>query len=590
MPTLVHPASLNALQQFRQANSLLRETSRATLPAWYQEALELDYQVHVRVDGARIDTFFYNKLKNEWTEGSPLTNSVFSDEEATTAFANHYLNQVRSLKGISLGVVVHLADEFSTAELDPELNNPAALPELREAIYHEPGKILDDTSIPADQASWRVMPYPAAGSEVIGTTISISRRLERFLSQLRNLGDERNFPIITHALSAPLVAIMGLSELIAGGRNKPLVAILQYPWFTAMAFFNEHLDLRLIRTLQHRGLRRPSNFRHSLATTNAALEFVDPDLYVVPLGEDVDTSLVGDLEKSFPESLIKRAEFPTVPPIPAWIPELRLSVEPIPAEEEAGLSHTFGVLKKEKWFLQDFLPAAKEVAELVPTRAEMILLRILKLSRVAVFALAVLAIAWMAFEILSLRRRPEWAFNENDAKMVKMRLVHLTQEQQRIDHWNNLLDDRSKAWTTMEALARLFPANSGMLVKGFNHNVRPDSAPGQAKAGFVKEWTISGMARDGALEYLNALNTREGIAGHFSEIAKVTGNTAFDPEPNTRTIVVNVKTQENSSFRQMPLEDIIDSDEATYPFTFNLSITQRFESADDLAISATKAP
>jgi hypothetical protein len=98
------------------------------------------------------------------------------------------------------------------------------------------------------------------------------------------------------------------------------------------------------------------------------------------------------------------------------------------------------------------------------------------------------------------------------------------------------------------------------------------------------------MARDEALSYLNTLNTREGISARFSEVAKVTGNSAYDPTPNTRTIVVNVKTLENSSFKLMPLEEIDDSDEATYPFTFNLTITQRFESEDPLAISAAMAP
>jgi len=142
----------------------------------------------------------------------------------------------------------------------------------------------------------------------------------------------------------------------------------------------------------------------------------------------------------------------------------------------------------------------------------------------------------------------------------------------------------------MEATARLFPAKSGLLIKAFNHTAKPDSAPGQAKTGFIKEWVISGFVRDEALEYLNALNSREGISSHFSEIAKVTGNLAYDPAPNTRTLVINVKTQENPVFRQMPMEDIIDSDESTYPFSFNLVITQRFEATDTLAIPASKAP
>lgn len=589
MDTLEHPASLNPFQQFRQACAVLSETSRAVLPAWYQDALDLDLQFHIRVDGQSVRTFFYNRTTKVWSEGIPLTEDIMLNEELTVAFATQLLKQVKDLKGTSLGIVIHIADEFATAELKPELDNPGDLNDLKEKAFHSPAEILDDSSVPESQASWRVMPYPAEGSEVIGTTVTISTRLEEFICTLRTFGENKNFPVVVQSLSAPLVAIMGLSTIIQRDSEKPYVAILQYPWFTAMAFFNKHSDIRLIRTLQHRGMRRASNFRHALATTNASLEFVDPDLYVIPLAQEVDANIAEDLGKSFPESIVETVAFPVSESMPEHLPEPEISVSEMPENTE-GLSHTFGVLTTEKWFLQDFLPAAKDKLELYPSRNEMRLLRFLKLARVAVFAIAILGIAWLAFSVFTVIRRPEWAFNENEAKAVQQRMVNLTQESQRLEYWNTMLEDRSKAWCSMEAVARLFPANSGLLLKNFGHTVRPDSAPGQATVGFVKEWTITGMARDQALAYLNSLNTREGISAHFAEISKVTGNSAYDPAPTTRTLVVNVKTQENSAFKQRPLEEIIDSDESTYPYSFNLVITQRFESADPLAINASKAP
>ncbi|QTN33780.1 hypothetical protein HZ994_16155 [Akkermansiaceae bacterium] len=589
MATLEHPASLNAYQQFRQANAILKETSRAVLPAWYQEALELDFQIHIRIDGTSVRTFFFNRPANEWGEAPPLSEAALKDPEQALAFGNQILRNTRALKGNSLGVVLHIADEFATAELKPELDNPAALSDLRETAFQTPGEILDDSSVPPEQASWRVMPYPASGSEVIGTTITLSRSLADFLSVLRVLGEEQNFPIITHALSAPLVAISGMPTLIQPSGEKPFVCLLQYPWFTVLAFFSEHSELRLIRTLQHRGMRRPSNFRNALATTSASLEFVDPDIYLMPLSLDADQRFAEDLARNFPESSVVTVSHEAVGTLPPEIPEPAFSILP-PPPEDSPASHTFGILVRERWFHQDFLPCQKEIVELHPTRNEMRLLRYLRLARIGVAAVAVLGLAWLAFGVFSVIRRPEWAFNESEAKAVQQRLVNLTQERQRIDHWNNLLADRSKAWTCMEGLARLFPANSGLLLKTFNHTVRPDSAPGQAQVGFIKEWQITGMARDEALGYLNTLNTREGISAHFSEVSKVTGNLAYDPAPNTRTIVVNVRTQENSAFRQMPADQIIDSDDNTYPFTFSLTITQRFESADTLSISAAKAP
>lgn len=595
MATLENPASLNAFQQYRQACSILKDTSRAVVSTWYQEALELDFQFHILVDGVSVHSFFYERSKNEWSSWKNFSEEVLTDSGQTKRFALELLKQVRSLKGTSVGVVVHAADEFATAELKPELDNPADLSNLREAAYHNPGEILEDSSIPPDQASWRVLPYPASGSEVIGTTITMSRHLEGFVTTLRSFANEVNFPIITHVLSAPLVSIMALSEVITPTPRKPFIAILQYPGFTAVAFFNEHSDLRLIRTLQHRGLRRPPHLDHALSTSMASLEFEDPDIYILALAEGMDPKLSEELAKSFPASVVETTEYPTVAPIPEWAPGPSLVTKPAKDAGEAGdngkqKSYTFGVLRAEKWFLQDFLPPSAEEAALFPSRNEMRLLRYFKLGRYALAAIVLLGIAWAAMSIFSVTNKPEWAFNEADATAVTQRLTNLNQERQRVDHWNNLLSDRSKAWSSMEALAQLFPDKSGLLVKTYNHMVRPDSVPGQAKVGFVKEWVITGMARDEALAYLNSLNTREGISTFFSQVAEVTGDLAYDPTPTTRSIVVNVRTQENAKFRQRPIEEIDDSDESTYPFTFNLTITQRFESADPMAISAAKAP
>ena len=489
----------------------------------------------------------------------------------------------------SLGAILHIADEFATTELKPELDNPAALPELRDAAISDPASILEDSSILADQASWRVLPYTAAGSEVIGTTVTLTRQYAGLTAALRHAGEKANFPVITHALSAPLVAVMGLAQFLAPTPGKPFVAILQYPWFTALAFFNEHADLRLIRTLQHRGVRRATNFRNALTTTNASLEFVDPDLFLLPLGQEVDTTLEANLRVSFAAC---RVEIVTPPPtegLPDWCPEPAISALPATAELPLA-SHTFSILRDEKWALQDFLPTPREIVEIYPSRSEMRLLRMLRLARVAVVAITILGLAYLVFGMLDLIRRPEWSFDPSQATATKSRLAKLTVERQKVDHWNNLLEDRSKAWTAMESLARMFPQNGGMLVKTYSHASKPESTPGKAKVGFVKEWRITGFARDEALEYLNTLNTRDGINAHFSEISRVTGNAAYSPNSGNRSIAVNVRTQENSSFKPTPPEETTLADESTYPFTFDLTITQRFEATDPIALNVPKAP
>ncbi len=589
MATIQHPASLNVLQQFSQACSILRNTSRANNPAWYQDALELDFQLHVRPDGPQISAFYFDRKKATWTDGPTLSEEILEDSSKLEPVLTDILRFARSNGATSLGVVLHIADEFATTELKPELDNPAALPDLRDTAIHDPVSIVEDASILADQAAWRVLPYPAAGSEAIGTAITLSRQYAALTTALRQTGEKANFPIITQTLSAPLVAIMGLAQSLKPTPGKSFVAILQYPWFTALAFFNEHADLRLIRTLQHRGMRRATNFRSALATTSASLEFVDPDLFLLPLGPDVDTTLEANLKVTFTNSRVEVVNQSPVEGIPAWCPEPAIAATPLPADQ-AATSHTFTILREEKWALQDFLPTPREVTEIYPNRSEMRLLRLLRLSRVAIVAITLLCLAYFMFGIIDLVRRPEWSFDPSQAQLIKGRLAKLTSERKKIDHWNNLLEDRSKVWTAMEALSRMFPHNGGMLVKNYSHTAKPDNTAGQAKVGFVKEWKITGYARDEALETLNALNTRDGINAQFSEVARVTGNAAYNPTTGNRNITVNVRTQENGAFKPIPPEEASVADTSTYPFTFDLTITQRFESTDPLAVNVPKAP
>lgn len=588
MATFQHPASLNPLQQFRQACTILRNTTRASNPAWYQPALELNFQLHIRVDGPGIAAFYYDRKEEKWSAGPSLSEEIIGDPEKLSPVIADILRNTRSKGATSLGLVLHIADEFATAELKPDLDNPGTISELRDTAVNDPASILDDSSIQANQVSWRVLPYPATGSEAIGTTVTLSRQYSDLLNAFREAGENENFPIITQALSAPLVSMMGLCQVVEPTPGKPFVAVLQYPWFTVLAFFNEHSDLRLVRTLQHRGVRRAANLRNALSTTNASLEFLDPDLFLIPLGEAVDTTLEATLRAGFAGGRVQMIQLPTPEGIPTWGPEPGISTNPAPSPCSTISSNTFTILRDDKWALQDFLPASREIIEIYPSRSEMRLLRVLRLARVGVFYITTLFLAYFVLATLDVVRRREWSFNPADATAVKARLTKLTAEKQRVEQWSNLLQDRSKAWVAMESLSRMFPENGGMLVKSFSHTSKPDNSPGQAKNGFVKEWKINGYARDEALDYLNTLNTREGISFHFAEIARVTANPAFDPDAGNRSITVNVRTQENGTYKPTPPDDTSMNDETSYPFTFDLTITQRFEATDPLAINVPK--
>ena len=198
-----HPAGLNPLQRFRQAGAILRGTSRASNPAWYQSALDLDLQLHLRVDGTAVESVLYDRKTKTWSAGPALADTCATDLALIPAFAAQVLATARSAGASSIGIVLLIADEFATSELKPELDNPGALAELRGTIENEPKAVLDDASVSAEESSWRLIPYPAAGSETIATTVCISRRWASFLDELRRFGEENNIPIITRSISSP---------------------------------------------------------------------------------------------------------------------------------------------------------------------------------------------------------------------------------------------------------------------------------------------------------------------------------------------------------------------------------------------------
>jgi hypothetical protein len=588
-----NPRLLNEAKRYSQACAILRSTSRARNKAWFQEALELDYQLHLRSEGGGIVSRLFDRRSGDWSEGPAITSEVLRDGEKAAAFAHQLIELARQARANALGVTLYLADEFATAELRSEYDNPANLPELRATAESDSATLFEGASTSSDEQSYRLFPYPAAGGEAIATGITLSKQHGAFFSQLRSVSEEENFPIIAHALSAPLVALLAVPEAAKPTPNKPFMAVLYYSPFTVIAFFNEHGDLRLLRTIQHRGQRRPLNLRDITTTTLAALEISDPDVFIFPLTRTADPTVLVELQSKFTKSRVDTIDWTQTPfshrNIPAYCPELLIASQP-PSEAMTGFSATYESLVTEKWVQQNFLPVPQAVAEIYPTLGEVKLLRTARLARVAVALIALLSVAWALFGLFSMTRQPAWAFEPQEAATVQKRVATLTQERQQIEHWDNLLEDRSKSWAAMELLCRLFPENSGLLVKSFNHTTRPEPAPGKAKVGFVKEWRIAGYTREDGLEKLNTINSRDGINAIFTEVAKVTGNDAYRPDVGNRSVLVNVRLQENSSFRARPNEEPAAGDTASYRHTFELIITQRFEASDPLALNVTKAP
>lgn len=539
-------------------------------------------------------SYLYSRVTKQWQLGPPLDEETLRDTEKAARFAAGVVAFAQKAQATSIGVVLHIADEFSTAELKPDYDNPADLNDLRQAAEKNPAEILHDSSISPDQNSWRILPYPDPSSESIATTIFVSRQYAQFMEQLRLAGEAMNFPVIAQALSSPLVSLLAIPRTVRPTEGRPFVTVFHYTNFTVVSFFNAQGDLRLIRTLPHRGQGRPSNLQHAVSTTTAALEFIDPDVFLYNFSSQSEAGLFPDLRVVFPSS---RVEFIPLaqtslhqPPVPIHAPELLISTSIQEVPDDAFTSHTFSVFGSERWVIQNFLPTPPEVAEIYPSHQDLKLLRALRWIRSGAAACMLLALGWVLYQAVNIMTKPEWNYDPQAARNVQARLAGLNAEKIRMEHWDNLLEDRSRAWTSMELLTHLFPENEGFLIKSYNYTARPELVAGHPKAGFVKEWKISGFARDDANPRLNLINSQGGISSIFAEMAERTHNPAFRTDLGSRSLVSNVQISENSAFRPRPAEEIRDDDTSTYARSFSLVITQRFEASDPMAITVAKAP
>ena len=280
-----HPSELNAFQQYRRSVKVAKTTSRMKNLAWYQSPLELDVQIHCYInDGSGASCYLRVQSSGVFEQVAGLNSRQLEQRVELEKFIDSALEHEACRKAKSLGVIFYIADEFSLAGLGPEYRNPGELSDLRDKMHHDPEEVLDDKTISTDTHAWRLFPYAgaAAGGE-FATAVAVSRRRSETLKTLREIGDEKNFPIKTSALSAPLCAI-GLVPWFANASEDGSVCLFNYHTFTLMAFFNSHGNLMVLRYMPHaNGAVIPANIGPAIQSTTTAFEMEKPDIFLVSM-------------------------------------------------------------------------------------------------------------------------------------------------------------------------------------------------------------------------------------------------------------------------------------------------------------------
>lgn len=583
-----HPSELNSYQQYRRSVRLAKSTSRMRNAAWYHDALDLDHQIHCYLGdetGARC--YLHVKSSGVFEKIDGLNSRQFEQREELERFIDTTLSHEACRGAKSLGIIFYLADEFSLAGLGPEYKNPNELGALRHKMAHAPREVLDDKTISTDTHAWRLFPYPGAvaGSE-FATAVAVSRRRGEVLKSIREIADEKNFPIRTCALSAPLCAI-GLVPWFSKGNEEGGVCLFNYRSFTLMAFFNNRGNLVVMRFMPHaNGAAMPANIGPAIQATATAFEMERPDIIIVPMVGNNAEGLASMLQQSMPAAevlTVNPSEFLDAhgltgdTPLECIAVIQQLDPELCPLAE----NETFAALSEDRWHLQDFLSADQYELDMYPDRSDMRILKIGRRIRKIAALLFVTVLAYGGYNIFAKVNSAVWAHQPKDDKAETQALGA---ELDRYEHWNNLLMDRSKGWVCLELVARITPMDGSVVLKNVKHDVKLKREGAGSDSGFSRDWVITGYATDIGIEQLEKHCTSEGIKKLFLDVAQNTESAAYLPDVGQRDITVSLAPRSNPMYNKFNTLNA----GSTFERIFTLTISQNITAEDEMALISLK--
>lgn len=572
--------SPNLLKDFASARKLMKTTSRGKNPDWYRAAVELNSQLHLFASISGYRAYLKTPDKTGWQEVKPLSSSA--EFEALSTYVSELRDEHLPRGTRSLGVVLHLNSDSSVFEF-PQQNWEAEHDgqSLEELIVSEPGTVLQDRTISGEGMSFRVYPVPASPSgDTSGVAVASNRQGEELLTVLREVGNKSNFPVVTHALSSPLLLLSRLPRTF-GTQDSAFCTLLCYHDFSFCGFFSAEGELILLRSLKHVQGELPQNLESVLGTTAASVEVSE----MVVKAFDCRPTRENPLEEELSRLLFQIPFQVFLPPgDQEAVQPIELTVFEV-ADDNPGLglseTETFTTTLAEGYHLQDFLSAPEAETSAIPGAVDMKLLRLGRLAGRLGLAASLVFGVFTAKSAIEKTRSREW----KSAATKSDKSAKLTAELARLVKTEKLLGGRSRGWEAMELYSRLFPLDGTVRFTSATYSVQTNTGRGRgATKGFSKVWTVEGLAADSNTRGLFKINSQEGMTAVFDEVKEKTGSVAMDLEPKTRNLSVNLDLSKNNRFSRSASEGTPES----FAHSFTLDITQRIEDADVLAIPTHK--
>ncbi|HSI63217.1 MAG TPA: hypothetical protein VLE43_08855 [Candidatus Saccharimonadia bacterium] len=617
MSVISDPYDLKPADVYRQARTVASKTSRGSDGNWYREPGDIACQWHIWFDGGReVCSATFSRSDNCWRQGPPLPLAGLTTGEDVQSLLGDLLSPTYfGHKPKALGVVLHVADEFSLAEVasSPDAGSDAAedFNVLRYNLIDSPRDFLADRDVSVDTVSWRLLPFwGAPASQPRCAAISLPRSREVFLNKLVEGGEEWRIPVRVAVTSAPLEALTALAILKPELRGGGLIAF-PYLKYTAVFALNAAGELRSARSLAHRGGNPlPASFGDILWNMAVSAELITsdgagqllPSLLIMSPNQGILQEATKELElyslkrQRIIAQTLDLSTHPTTANLPGHRPEfLPYDAGAASGAGSGGMagSETFRSLW-DGWATQNFFHTAK-IDNLYPTLAD---LRLLRFSSwfVGLLGISLLAIGgWGIYGLFTAMRHPSWNLTPEEVSTTKLQHEKLFAEEKQIDITGRLLLPRSQGWSTLELLLQLFPEDSGVRLESFGYEVEPAATGPQKKGatpigavGLNREWTFKGLAKPKTLELLNNLNSQRGLTAFFDQVAKATNDLSFAPDP-TRQVRINLTQTRNPKFSATASAGEAAKDPSlTYPYAFEATISQSLTDKDPLALPTGK--
>lgn len=604
---VTHPSELSYPQIYRQAKQLLKSSNMGKSSDWFREAVELDRQWHLWIDGVTCQSAVFDRKRKHWEPGPELSAGLLKPDGAADPAAGPELEKAIKAalenpklgRAKSLGIIVHLADEFSINELAPEYSQEEDPETVNEMLTNDPATALGDATVDRAISSWRLIPgWGLKEEEKRSFAVQVSRRFQGLIDRLSERGKAMGIPVVVSGCCAPLEAlrlapVMAVQEDYRSGT----LFVFLYRRFSALAAIGPQGELMLLRSLQHRGgLEHPSGLGEALVNASALLKLPHPEVQIIQMAPTSIQGLAADLERFFGKRerlsirFSEAAAFKDFGEIPGGRIEMAVgdsaTVQALHPSSPRMACETFKQLSA-GWATQNFFGLSRKERDAYPSQKDFEMLRFSGAFK-AILVLCVLGFAgWTGFGIIKTVNKDSWALSEVDAKTATLRHQNLVKEKERTAYWENLMTKRSEGWLAMEVPLRLIPEEQGIVVKEFAYStgeISDDKEKG--KVGFYREWTISGFGRPEGQAMLSQLGSKAYVAGQLDEIARETA-TATLVGGEYRNLEVTLQQKQG----QMPATNEFPADLARFYRTeFELTIRHELLPRDKMSLVTTAPP